>query len=412
MREDHSYFGLDINKVNNDYLIVKTIIKEGSQYPNTVDALCMEAEKGNLFALYELGNIYISGRCVDQNDEVAMNYYEKLINTDIALKINSLLWDEGGVIGGIRSDVPAIDLTAILSIEDWKVSSMIGDACIKLGYYYKYGAKKETAEWYFKTALSHGYNCLDDIKELSEKNFLKSENQTQVLLNTNDCIQIRRDLIKDFGEENWNKINDNSKLSLITSIFCYNQLCNLNKENRDLIDFSAVVMPVSKALEEELKSRFGIKYLEFCKSTYPDCNDYIRINNLCSNDAFKIRDNILYKKNNKYYYKQNINGFTLGSFEFTFGIPGFKDKKDSSIKPDKSGIIFCKDRLFKSQFKGTDDIESFLINLRNELFSLRRLRNDAAHGGKIVSYSDATNCINVIMFVKKILNNIIDHCVF
>lgn len=414
MENEYSYLGLDVKKLNSDEDTVKAISTNSNNLPqdDVIELLKKEAVNNNLFALYELSRIYSLEIDPSFDEESAIRYLRKLVDSDIAHRVDAQLWDEGGIFGDMRSDTEyTSDLFAHMYIEDWKISSMIGDAHAKLGYYYKYNSEhKEYAKQNFRAAMVHGFNCCDDYNELAKKN-TQPEPQSNISKKkyTKDCVAIERDLVEDFGLNNWNKLNPQSKKSLITSLFCYYQMSSLDEDNIKLIDFSAAVLPALKSLEEELGTRFWFKYIEYCKEQYPNCYDYINENKLSSEDDFRIHSKIISTNSSgSHRYQKKPCQFTLGGFCYFYGMPDFK----TGTRPDKTGIEYCARRLLKPGLNNIEYAETMLLQLRKDILSLTKLRNDSAHGGKIISYPDATACFNELLLIKKIFKTLLDICNF
>ncbi len=408
-----SYLGLDIEKIRQYFSQINKIKNDKEICPYILEGLEAEVEKDNIIALYELGEIYSAGILVGMNNEIAMSYYERFIETDIVSSVNAIIWDEGGLLGGIREDVSETNLLAYLQVEELQLSSMIGDASAKLGYYYKYSSNHK-AQYYFRTAMSHGFNCKKEYMELSSSHTRNSYNNNLTLKKI-DCNEIREQLMSDFGVDNWNKLEKFSQSSLITCLFCYEQLCSLDEFSRDLIDFSAAVMPLAKSFERELGIRFYYHYLKFCREKYPDCNEYISINKFSKEDVSKHSKIIRYSHINKIHYYVNLKtnfNFTFGNFAYIYGVQNIDSMQDKEYNmPDETGILYCIEKLLKPQYQEREYAKSFLLQLRNQIYSFMKLRNDSAHGGNIISYYDATNCINEILTIKKILKSILDKCV-
>ena len=51
------------------------------------------------------------------------------------------------------------------------------------------------------------------------------------------------------------------------------------------MDFSAVVLPMMKSLEHELRIRFCDKYIEYLKREYPTLEDFTTANNIYKKQA-------------------------------------------------------------------------------------------------------------------------------
>lgn len=72
-------------------------------------------------------------------------------------------------------------------------------------------------------------------------------------------------LIMSFGESAWNKLENSSKIFLVSSKVMFNNLICLD----DVVDYSGVCLLVTKALELEMGRRFCKNFIAFLKQKYP-----------------------------------------------------------------------------------------------------------------------------------------------
>jgi len=408
-------FHVDIDLTRSQIKIVDAIKKipaEELSGAERISQLEKEALKDNIFALYELYNCYQNGKYITPDNETAISFLLKITEIPMVGSINSTVWDEGGILPGAFNDRPGVRLD-LLYVEEWFLSSTIGDTYAKLGYYYKNNDEKASfAEYCFWIAILHGFNCLDDRKEVQDRINRKTTNKNNTTLkmldaSSNECPFIQEELITDFTAENWNKLKPESHLSLVTGVFCYKKFDSLSTKDKKFIDFSAAVIPFMKVLEAELSSRFWIKYNKYIRRTYPNPNDFAKKNNITEVSDYDNHNMIIYKNRvGTVKYVSRTPLFTLGNFEYTYGMPG----NDPKTLPDNTAVEFCIRELFKPVHAKEKDATDWLLKLRNDILALKKIRNDAAHGGKTISQEDAEICINEILLIKKILKNILDHC--
>lgn len=212
----------------------------------------------------------------------------------------------------------------------------------------------------------------------------------------------RESIISIIGDNTWEHLDSLTRTGVLTAELCLRTF----SESPTDVDFSASVMPIMKALENELVKNFYVPYADYLKRKHPQPDDYIQINNLTSlnlapQDARRkiIGYNSL---NKKYWYrnpynpkKQNIE-FTIGDFQYTAGVD-----KLSLLRCDATVVEF-----YKQVFgPGAEDsrVTSWVCKLTQELESLRQLRNDSAHAGKTQSLQNAVDAMNVIIKVDHIL---------
>ena len=213
----------------------------------------------------------------------------------------------------------------------------------------------------------------------------------------------REDIVSAIGDDAWMAFDSLTKTGVLTAEYCLRTFA----ENPADVDFSASVVPIMKALENELIRDFYIPYVNFLNKNYPRASDYVRINNLSSlnQNPQDARRKIIWYNNTKKKYayrnpydkKKKKIEFTIGDFQYSAGVDDL-----SKVKCDKTTIAFYKDKYFGN---GADDslIVAWICNLTQNLEGLRQLRNDSAHAGITQSLQNAKDAMNVIIKVDRVL---------
>lgn len=210
------------------------------------------------------------------------------------------------------------------------------------------------------------------------------------------------EVIGKLGEKAWNKLQASTRIDIITSEIC---LCSFRGYEKGF-DFSSVITPAMKGLEQELRISFYDGYLVYLetgkyspeqyahriwKGKYP--GDFV---------IAKKRSTILDYNGERLLYKKDRSHFTIGDFRFTIGANCL-----DRINVDCTFEEYCKEALFHGCSFNKDEFMDWICKLVIEVESLRRLRNDSAHAGKILNQNDAETALNELVKVKKILGLIV-----
>lgn len=226
-----------------------------------------------------------------------------------------------------------------------------------------------------------------------DQNTINEMNRIYMDIDKNDNVNdiIKNQVINIFSQE-WNKISEEARLSIITGFHIYFQFKKMMKQGI-ILDFSAVISSFTKALEIVLKDRIYIPYTQ-----------YLIKNNI----SYELlpNDNIF-----KGDYKKEIDmNFTLGKMPYIVR----KDKRKKEVC-----VLFIDFIYDLISMKRDNDIfwrysnisREFIVNyfekLINETDQIRYLyRNDATHS-KIMTCHQAEVCGNYIVLVRKLILSII-----
>ena len=134
---------------------------------------------------------------------------------------------------------------------------------------------------------------------------------------------------------------------------------------------------------------------------------YAAINGI-SNNSLKYQWPIACKKNTYFIKKSDyklteniepikIARFTLGNLNYIVGRHDEKDGKHFY----KTVLNFCKEKLH------IENTNECLAYITTSVDFVRTKRNKAAHAGEVVNITDAEFCFNQMIFINKLIENII-----
>lgn len=252
------------------------------------------------------------------------------------------------------------------------------------------------------------------------------------------CNDIRQSLRDKIRPDNWQKLTRESQQYLLTGMFCFTQMLYAGKDLYREMDFSAAISPVMKALELELKLRFFRRYLRYLTIHCQTVDKYLKLNQATlSGFPEEERKTVLKRERGKlvflnYQSGYDGNRFTLGSLPYAIGlkelaharpVPGHSVVRVEAV--DRTMIDFCREDLLRREALGLGEnvtncsetasepeqkIVLWLNEICAELIKLRCLRNDAAHGGKVMDVVSAKYCLNEVVVVQELLSKILSVC--
>lgn len=190
--------------------------------------------------------------------------------------------------------------------------------------------------------------------------------------------------IKDIlGKSAWEKLEDESQKFLVTSKITYKHLCGLG----DDIDYSGVCLPVTKALEVELKKRFYQGFIDYLGEHYT----YSQYHSSFFYDNITVENKLKREKD-----------WTLGGIPHILG----SIKKSKNLTPPKklnntSKLIeYSKYALFYEDKHDDDEIEEKLRKYGSKINSITdRFRNKAAHTD-MIEQKQAKKCLDEVIGKK------------
>ena len=194
-----------------------------------------------------------------------------------------------------------------------------------------------------------------------------------------------------FGEENWNKLSNESKNYLITAKILFSELSKRKYKNN--VDFSAVCLMICKAIENELKQKFFFNFIKFLDKKFNKDYTYYhaQLTIKTVNGEFKLRDS---------------NKITLGDYPYILCASFTKGKFSDYYDESKADTIeYCNTVVFNKKIDS-----SYLDKLAYDIEKIKNdYRNPACHSST-VSYITAKECVDFILDYTKFFINFISDC--
>lgn len=403
---------LRIHKEINEYFLNS----ERFNMEESVLHLEIEMEKySNPYAIQTLAEFHRDGIFFDQSEEIYFNFLKRFVE---------VISDKGNYVR-IAKDLYDCRysgrLMMDLSVNDWIHLGDMGGACKQLGLYYAgFSEEKDlrSAEYYLRLALWNHFNVGDVLEMVGRKLELLADDQNddltdidsrKILNNQQDILyeEVKKKLQTHVGDDNWNKLQEETKVYLITALLSYNQFIAMGNKVYNQLDFSGIISLLMRALEYELENHFYKEYLEYLKINYPDAREYLSENEITIN-KWSRRRLIVYKSASlsdiKYYEFGSVDTprFSLGLLS---GLIGFKDADNvRNITIDKTFFEYCKNSM---KFGNSEvEIKNWIRDIIVDTEILRHKRNKAAHGGKVLNIREAKEAFDIMIWVKEVLKNL------
>lgn len=400
--------------------------------------ILVEAEDNhNPQACMKIAEWYKTGTFLGQSDEEYVRMLHKACDyADPDGNIIRIMKDryddehyEGGTLGVIAN----------VSADEWRASSILGDAAYQLGLYYSnFNTIEElrNAEYYFKVSMW----CFFDTEKLLESISSRIHNLEYIAKNPslspsissfkqsifrnisleaienycfNTYTSVNSKIRKEFKEENWSKLQNETQVYLVTALMTFSFYICVGQDNYKNVDFASCVSLLMRGLEYELKLRFYKGYMLYLQQHYADPYRYIQQNKLDIEDATKARALILYKnrRGNLYYkdYDKCNHSYTLGSVTASIGFAN--TNSGDYIQADATFLEYCKNSLIEMNWDKTTT-KKWIRDLCDNIEELRIMRNLASHGGKVLTETDAEYVLNQMIFTQKILERLVSVCCY
>ncbi len=250
-------------------------------------------------------------------------------------------------------------------------------------------------------------------------------------LNENDknalFTDIENFLKMKFEEKHWNALRAETRIYIQTAVFSFLQYLNSDERLQSKIDYSGVISLLMRALELELKERFCLGYLAYLQKKYPNPYNYLKTNNL----EYKFRGNnrdikgiVKYVKDEGQLYYISYDGsntedssyyFSLGKAQNFTGYVMESNKNGTAIRVDKTFLEYLAQRMKgKSNHFWSEDekerekrIKLWVSKISKAVATLKGVRNDASHGGKVLNVQVAMQAFESLILVKKILKELV-----
>lgn len=230
-----------------------------------------------------------------------------------------------------------------------------------------------------KDRIIHGYidECVE--KVVKENMVLSASSEKEV-----EAEKLRLTL----GETAWNRLDAKSKDFLITSKIIFNRLILIKEQ----IDFSSVVLLVSKTVEYEIARRFCRDFISYLKQTLPGHENY-------KNYPTALLNSFGTPKKEK--------NFTLGNAPYL--LDPYKDEcLSEELRENNKKLLleYCSAKLMVG--KSHEEILSALLYFSTEIEDLTKdYRNPSAHTNQITKM-EAEQCFNLVIDVEKLLKRMLE----
>ena len=194
--------------------------------------------------------------------------------------------------------------------------------------------------------------------------------------------------LKETFKETWEKLSEESQTFLVTAKFTYRQMAPSK-----FFDYSAVCLPVTKALELETYKRF-----------FRGFSDYLFDEHKKSYDKYHTKL-LKWDNNNKKYYRiYKPKDCDLGRITCILGFNDWGIKDDEEYENNMLKIIeYSKKHIFKGVGFSDEVIREKLLEYGEQIDNIRRdFRNPAAHTNKL-KIIKAEECFKYIIDGEKVL---------
>lgn len=207
------------------------------------------------------------------------------------------------------------------------------------------------------------------------------ENQTKYIA-TDRLVRIR------MGENAWAKLDPASVKFLTTAKFMFDK----NMDLEDQADYSGVCLLASKAMEVEMAKRLVVEYEKYLEESGVSLNNW-------------PSGLVVYNKKDNTKAKLQLEDFTLGNCPYITGMFG-RDR----LENNNFFVNYCRDRLLNGL--SDEDIRETIIEFNDYIKCIReRYRNPAAHK-TMVTLAEASECLDYILEVERILKIMLERFCF
>lgn len=236
---------------------------------------------------------------------------------------------------------------------------------------------------------------LDEIMwKFTKKQVEIIENCVKKTIATEDLNKQEQRLINSLKQENWDKLEENSKTFLTSSIITYYNI----HDYEDDIDYSGVCLLVTKALEIELCKRFYKGFSNYLNKKYG--KDYSKYHTALVGNYFK--------KNSKNYRLKKPRDCNLGRITHILCYAKDDRIKDEEIHQNNLNTIIEYSKLTYFKDLSDEEIQDKLYTYGKYVDDIRRdYRNPAAHTGEL-NKTKAKECFNYVLKVKRVLWKMLD----
>ena len=370
-----------------------------------------EAERGNIYAMNRLSEMYREGTLLAQNDDMYLLYLKKMIDSELDGMYADAVQAENYFslnypLGNIELLFPELfqDGEMIAYAAMHYCDFLFAEADLTQRKEYIEILKKANAV--FKVSGSGIDSKIDNYQKSIGKETGIPASESVSSETGSDCGEYDIQLKDIFGNNVYQMLQPENRVDLATAMLCMERLNTVEQGMISGIDYSAVILPLMKALENELQCKIYKKYLEYLLSTY-SADTYIKENGIVP----ETKKMILKKIGKSWCFLKSDRLCTLGGVAFALG----RYDKGKYV-PDKTAVHFCADKLinWSDYIKLYGNVSNknnaageWIVNLTEDIEQIRRLRNQAAHGGTILDEPKARWSLDYLLVIRKFLVNTI-----
>ncbi len=219
-----------------------------------------------------------------------------------------------------------------------------------------------------------------------------TEAQASLLSNTKLRDKYAEYISSCIGEDNWQKLTEESQTWLISGLLAYSDMEAFDQ----LLDFSGVCVQLCKAVEKEMGLRHMESFMDFEEEKYGD-------------EVFKKAPYELLAKDRDGHYKQEFTDpsrYTLGNSRYLIGL-----NPDGSVKNSYAWKEFD-DYAGKKLLKKPENAQNTLSKHVGFILDVKdRFRNQAAHSNHM-DIAQARDCIEYLIGKYNRLGMMLDDYIF
>ena len=352
-------------------------------YLNAIKYINKGIVEENPHSFYQLGRLYYEGKGVEENLDFAIKFFGKAASYNI-------------------DQVSRYAYATLGEIYSNEAIPVLLDKSKALRYYEK--AQKAGGDCqYIIDELKSEVGSLeedDGLFEYADNLSIESSSLGKYLM------VVERDLERDFGTY-WMRLSDFTQTVLTTGLMSLITFIACEKENRNVhLDYSVVILSLSRGLEREIKDIFCVKFQKYLKLKAIEPKYYRRV------AGFVVTDNA-----NVLHYAENDNWFTLGKLPIM--VQEGQRLNYRTNQPEQTMDVdllnFCDKYAFKQSAFSNDNrirranITEYMCDFAKQVQEISRsYRNESAHTSSTASLKKAKYCVDWIIKVKQLLYKLIE----
>ena len=212
------------------------------------------------------------------------------------------------------------------------------------------------------------------------------EAQEDIIQNSSVRRKYSQSAIKSLGGAAWNKLSEKSRTWILSALLSYNDMKNYDQ----MMDFSGVVVQISKVIETELVSRISVKYAQWIRRTFGE------------NCVSELPDAMAETRKGKR-IPADEEAVTLGSLPYIMGMDG-----SGRVNDRRDRERFCRYAKEALLADPESDPGQALKEIARIIDYVRvNFRNRAAHK-EMIDIVTAKSCIDYSIMVERKIGVLLD----